>query len=332
MAGDADVLLLLRRLKAMAAAGVPLADGVRDLAGGASSERLGRMAERISSRLDEGERIEDALESVVGPDRAVDLRIASRMCGDISDCIGLLAGLIELDTKFRAELRSVSFYPLFILFCLTASLVTIASYARLGWLPLFELFDVDLEAGTRFLLGLGGRPVVAFGVWAVILTACFVASRRGAGRGPWSLLRRLVPGLRRMTVLEARARLCRALRLMISAGVPLSEGADLLRRLCPEAVDQKAVAGFKEGESFWKALRGSEAVDEPLRDLLAAGEKAGALPAVLAQVEKLSLDELSSGRTRFVYAAGFVFIGAVGTIVGVSYYLLMSPYFRLFAR
>jgi type IV pilus assembly protein PilC len=332
MASDADILLLLRRLKAVADAGVPLADGVRRLAGDASRRGLKKLAERVSAGLDEGKSIQSVLEPLVGAERAAELRIASGMCGDISDCIGLLAGLIELDMELRAELRRLSVYPLLVLFCLTVSITVIALYAEPGWLPIFELFGVDLGAGAKFVLGLGRRPAAIAGIWAVFLALYLGAAPFGTARRLWTRLRRLVPGMRNMCVLEDRARLCRALRLLIAADVPLSDGADLLSRLCPDAVDRQTLLRFEEGESFWNSLRESAVVDRPLRDLLVAGEKAGALRAVLGEVEKLSLEEMSDGGRRFVHAAGFALIGAVGTIVGVTYYLLLSPYFRLFAR
>lgn len=95
---------------------------------------------------------------------------------------------------------------------------------------------------------------------------------------------------------------CRQLHVLISTGTPLTEALACLERQCSEAAWRQVVADLRlrieEGASLHQAMAASpEYFDVITRSLVAAGETAGKLPAMLDRAATLSRKELAVRRS-----------------------------------
>jgi len=151
-----EVLNFTIHLATLVGAGLPLLDGLRDLAQDAENERIQRIIDDIRFRVEGGSSLKEALSfhprsfsklytAIVG---------AGESTGKLYASLNDLASLLEWQMDLRTKIKETATYPI-ILFCVMVAVVTLLVVKVIPTFePIFATAGVVLPLPTRIVLAL----------------------------------------------------------------------------------------------------------------------------------------------------------------------------------
>ncbi|MEQ8177497.1 MAG: type II secretion system inner membrane protein GspF [Amphiplicatus sp.] len=334
-----ELVVITRQLSALIAATTPLEEALNAIAlqseaGGARTRLLG-----VRERVMEGWRFADALgedpKSFPPIYRAV--IAAGETSGDLAGVLDRLATMLEKNRSMRNKALAALIYPL-VLFVVAGGVVTLLMTQVVPKIvEQFNTFGGDLPAVTQFVVGLS-HFISAYGLYclaAIILLAA--GFWRGMKYPPFKravdarLLK--VPVIGPLLRSLDGARFARTLSTLFAGGAPLLESLGGAQRTVSndfirERLDG-AIAQVREGASLAGALKRANALPPMMVHMVAAGERAGTVPALLdkaaVQLEE-EFDAASTVALRLLEPAIIVAMGGAIMLIVAS---IMLPILRL---
>ena len=326
----------------LVAAGLPLAAGLRTLSEEVPSKRLRKIFDRLSTKLDQGESLEDVLNSESGnlPEWLAAVFAAGIRSGRLPECIQHFIEFSRLRAGIRIQLLISMVYPVILL----VTGVTVSAFLCQLVIPdfrsIFEGFAVDLPGITIMVLELSSLvetailywPLTLLFVWASILAVWFLSKSVFGSAG----VRRLVyqiPLLGQVFKQSALAEFAQLLALMIEARIPLPEALRLVGGAVrdPNLSEGASVAAkmIEAGDSFGD-LRGvvCEIPDELLRIPGWGSNDSSLVESLRVSSEVFSSQSEISGRSL----AGMVTPATVlvaGGMIGLTVIGLFLPLIKL---
>lgn len=235
------------------------------------------------------------------------------------------------------SLRAVS-YPLVIL----CTAVAVVAFMLAVIVPMFEQVYArmggQLPALTRWIIGLSKSFPAYAAVTALIGVSAYVALYLNRNRKEvraWTaglLLRLPVAGA--IVRKDQQARFCKLLYLLISSGVPLLVGVEMLAGVIGFYPYRQSFGvicrGLEQGDSFSAGVAKFPALyDRKLTALIRVGEETNRLPEMLRRQGEVLTEELEFRIKRMGALLEPALILLVGLLVAVILISMYMPMFRL---
>ncbi len=321
----AELAVAMTQLSTLLSAGLPLAEALRTLAGMVKDRRQAALVRALVDRIADGGTLAAALAEHPRsfPAFAVASVDAGERSGGLPEVLSRLARHLDRTAALRRELVAALFYPALI--GLVAAVVVLVLFTMV--VPqLAEVFadrQADLPALTRTVLALSivltdhGAIILAGAIAAGAALAAGARTRIGG-----LVLDRLILALPAVGGVYRRFQLAGVLRtiaIVMGCGQPVLPAIRLalpvvrspaLRRACAGAID-----AVSRGDSLRTALEGTAVFPPVVLGLVATGEAAGALPALLDRAASLEETDLQARLTALVKLVEPMLILIVGAIV-----------------
>jgi type II secretory pathway component PulF len=221
----------------LVSAGLPLAAGLQTLSEEVPSKRLRKVFDRLSTKLDLGESLEDALNSESGdlPDWLAAVFAAGTKSGRLPECIEHFIEFSRLRAGIRVKLIISTIYPAILLFVGLAVSGFLCHMVIPDFRKIFDGFGTELPKLTEAVLAISSVGEAVIQNWPISLVVLIVAVP-----GLWFTakaifgaagVRRIVyciPLLGRVFKQSALAEFSQLLALMIEAKMPLPEALKLV--------------------------------------------------------------------------------------------------------
>ncbi len=329
-----DLAALNREMAAFVAGGLPLEEGLRQVArdyGGG----VGPLAERLAAETGAGKSLDDAI-AAQGDALPPVYRAVVRAGLKSGRLAAALQGFAETAARVAALRRSIgqaAVYPLLVMIVawimlLVSICVVIPAY---DWLGLSDRFWIS---SWRMSPATARRLSVALPL-ALVSLAWFWwrRSSRWSARADRIAWQRWIPGARRATELSGQANFAELLQLLIACRVPLTEALPLAGDACGVAAIRQPAAALSAAIASGHALTAQRDVIRQLPPLIriaflstAPDAEQRLLPA-LRYAAAAYRERAISWVNDFSLWAPIVTILAVGVgIVGVYALLLWQPY------
>lgn len=297
-----DLVALNDEIVALVRAGLPLEPGLtgarRDLRG-----RLGRVVDRLSTRLGSGESLPEALEAERDAIPPVYRAVveAGLLSGRPASALEGLADYVRRYLETRRVLGLALMYPLVVLLLAYALFVGFVTFVAPRFVEAFESLRVPGRGGVALLARLGElapywAPILP-AIVAILIVGWWSSGRSGAfAVGLGSVPMRLVPWFGGMLAEARTANFADLLAILLEGGVALPAALELAADATGDAAtkrDARTLAdAIRRGESPAEALEGARAgaggskgalrsFPPLLRWLLAIGERRGAVAPAL---------------------------------------------------
>ncbi|MDB5341731.1 MAG: type secretory pathway, component PulF [Schlesneria sp.] len=268
-----DLIAINREIAALVRAGVPLELGLRTFAGGLPS-RLGRLADRIANRLNQGESATRAFQLEGLPVSPVYSAVidAGLQSGRVPEVLEAVAKSAEVLQETRRQLQLALVYPIVVCLLGYALFVFFITALVPNYIRTAEDFGFSDDVMFRTLRQIHDTksvwiwvvPLVAFGI---MLVSRFWLRQRG-------LFRSFTMGQ-----ILARAQFADLLQIQIAQGLPIgpsfrraadATGDRRLRRLADDVCRD-----LERGIPFEDAVAQSPALPPMMRWMLSTGAKQG---------------------------------------------------------
>jgi MSHA biogenesis protein MshG len=199
---------------------------------------------------------------------------------------------LSMEKRIADKLRAAMRYPATVVVAIAIAVVVITLFVLPKFEPIFSSLGGNLPWATRVLLGTSGFVSQHWYVVAAIVATLVVGARlylrNPDGRYRWDRFRLRVPVLGSIALKASLAKICRSLALTFDAGVPVSQGLNLIARAAGNEYMAEGVLqlrnGVERGESLARTAQTSGLFTPLALQMLLIGEETGALGEMLVEV------------------------------------------------
>jgi type IV pilus assembly protein PilC len=331
-----ELVVFTRQFATMIDAGLPLVQCLDILSSRGENKALNAILKDVKDHVEQGGTFSDGLarHPKLFDELFVNLIRAGEMGGILDTILTRLAGYIEKRVKLARQVRGAMVYPTAIF--LVAMIVVVV---MLAWvIPSFKgmfaefggedslpaLTQIVISASEGFLSNvhwiLLGAGAFAFGIAWVY--------RQPAGKHFFHrtllVLPILGPVMRKISV----ARFTRTLGTLLSAGVPILDALDVVKKSAGNVVVEGAIQQtsnkIREGRTMAEPLMETNVFPPMVVQMIGVGEQTGALDTMLNKIADFYEDEVDvavAALTSLLEPLMMVFIGGIVGVILIAMYL-----------
>lgn len=330
-----DIIIFTRQFATMIDAGLPLVQCLDLLAIESDNRTFKKVLYEVKETVESGSTFADALDRhpKVFDNLYVQMVKAGEIGGILDTILNRLALQMEKSARIKKQIKSAMLYPSIIM---TVAVVVVAvllifvipifakMFGDMGEnLPGFTLFVMDI---STFLVK-GGMIYILIGVG--ILYAIFKAiNKTEKGELFFHSVYLKIPVVGNVIQKSAVAQFARTLSTLISSGVPIMDGLEIVARVAGNRVIENDVMRVRrniaEGKTLAEPLRESVVFPHMVVQMIAVGEQTGSLDTMLGKIADFyeeEVDDAVAALTSMMEPLLMVFIGITVGGVAIAMYL-----------
>ena len=328
-------VLLCRRLAVMLSAGVTIGEALRVLSEQETKGAGERILKGLYRAVSDGERLSEAMgrwPQVFTP-RITALVDAGERSGSLDILLERLADSLESEYAAREKLLTLMMYP-----CVLAAAVAMAAgflmmFVFPVFVSMFQTLSIELPLPTRLLLETYDF-LSMYGLWlllaVVVLVVCAIRMYRKEAfrvRVDRGLIHCLVLG--NLILSAERTSLADTFSVLLSSGLVIDQALAIVQGVTENAFLRqglrRAHSEVQKGYPLSQALRQSEIFSPMHLELLATGEAAGELEAMLAKIASYCRLDMDTRAERIRVLLPPVALLILGSVVGFIIFSTVLP-------
>ncbi|EAR21820.1 type II secretion system F family protein [Nitrococcus mobilis] len=335
-----DIAVLTRQLSTMLNSGVPLVQAFDIIGRGHENPSMQKLVLSIKEDVEAGIGLSDALRKhpLYFDELVCNLVAAGEQAGVLDTLLDKIATYKEKTESIKKKIKKALFYPtavLVVAFIVTAILLI---FVVPQFEELFRGFGADLPAFTVLVIQLSD----AFQqYWWLILaglgaaTTAFAQAHKRSLRVAYAVDRvsLRIPIIGAILRKAALARFARTLSTMFAAGVPLVDALESVAGATGNRVYGQAVRAMREevtaGQPLQWAASRTELFPHMMVQMIAIGEEAGSLDAMLAKVADFYEEEVDNAIDSLSSLLEPLIMAILGILVGGLVIAMYLPIFKL---
>lgn len=323
-------------------AGVTIVDSVHILAEQTESKSLARALSDIEQSLRGGNPLSTAAarHPRLFPSLFVNMVRAGEASGTLDETLDRLADHFEKMHRTRQKIVSALAYPIAIAIIATAVVIFLLVAVVPAFVEMFADFHAELPAITKFVLKTS--DVMQHYWWAMVLLimgvyVLFIALRqRKEVKYYFDYAAMRLPIFGKLVQKAALARMTRTLSSLVSSSVPILEALAIVGRVVENeviaSVLDEARTALERGQSLAEPLRRHWAFPPLVAQMIAIGERTGALDAMLGKVADFYEAEVDAGTDRLKSLIEPIMIVLLAGVVGTIVTSIIIPMYDIFGR
>lgn len=337
--GASELVNLTRQLAVLVGAATPLEEALNAVALQTEKPGSRKRLLAVRERVLEGWRLADALgeDRKSFPDVYRAVVAAGETSGDLKGVLDRLATMLEKNRSMMNKAIASLIYPAAL--AVIAGLVIVALMTQVvpKIVEQFQTFDAELPLVTKFVIGVSGF-ISAFGLYVLLGAVLGGAAFWQGMRTPkfklafdrWILT---VPLLGKLLRGLDGARFARTLATLFSGGAPLLDSLKGAQRTIGNSHMRErldgAITQVREGVSLAGALKRADVLPPMMTHMIAAGERAGAVPVMLDKAATQLEEEFDTASTVALRLLEPAIIVAMGGAVMLIVVAILLPILRL---
>jgi type IV pilus assembly protein PilC len=264
--------------------------------------------------------------------------VAAGEVGGILDTIlDRVSAYMEKAMKLKRQVKGAMTYPVIVLVIAVLVIVVILVFVIPVFEQMFADFGGTLPVPTQIVVAISNfmkgnilYMIIGLGLFGYAFKR-FYGTERGRALADDIVLKlpAFGPLLRKVAV----AKFTRTMSTMISSGVPILEGLDIVAKTSGNKTIEKAIykvrSGITQGRTMADPLGESGVFPSMVVQMVAVGEQTGALDAMLEKIADFYDDEVDAaveGLTAMIEPFMMVFLG---TTIGGLVIAMYLPIFKM---
>jgi len=338
--GDKDITLFTRQLATMMKSGVPLLQAFDIVGKGHSNPAVGKLLMDIKLDVETGSSLANAFRKypLYFDSLFCNLVAAGEAAGILDSLLDRLATYKEKIQAIKGKIKSALFYPISIIVVAFVITAVIMIFVIPAFKELFQGFGADLPGPTLMVMAISDFFVdywwAIFGGIGAGFYGFFYAWKRSIAMQ--RVMDKLVLKLpifgdviRKATV----ARWSRTLSTMFAAGVPLVEALDSVAGAAGNYVYYEATKRIQNevstGSSLVAAMTETQVFSSMVLQMVAIGEEAGSLDAMLSKVADFFEAEVDNAVEALSSLMEPMIMVVLGTLIGGMVVAMYLPIFKM---
>ncbi len=334
---EKDLVIFVRQFSTMIDAGLPLVQALEILQEQQSNPTFKRIIGQIKRDVEEGSTLSDAIKRHPNTFDGlfVNLVAAGEVGGILDVILNRLASYIEKLAQLKKKVKGAMTYPGIVISIAVIVVAVILIYVIPVFAGLFRDAGAKLPSLTVMVMSASDFAQSYFHWILLGLVGAFVGFKkfrktaRGRDITDRLLLRSPVFGMLVRKV--AVARFTRTLGTMLSSGVPILEGLDIVAATSGNTVIESAIRkarnAIAEGRPVAEPLYETNVFPVMVTQMIAVGEATGALDTMLSKIADFYDEEVNVAVESLTSLLEPMLIVFLGVTVG---FLLIAMYLPIF--
>jgi type IV pilus assembly protein PilC len=330
---DKDIIVFTRQFATLIDAGLPLVQGLEILSSQEENKLFKKILIQIKNDVEGGSTLADALKKhpKVFDNLYVNLVAAGEAGGVLDSILARLAAYFEKASKLRSKVKGALTYPVAVLVIAFAVIIVMLVFVIPVFQKMFADFGGTLPALTQGVVNLSAfmRKYVIYilGAIGVVIFAFKTYHKTETGKITIDRIALKLPVFGDLLRKTAVANFTRTLGTMITSGVPILDGLDIVARTMKNKIIQKAIfdtrKSISEGKSISEPLGKSGVFPPMVVQMVSVGESTGALDSMLTKIADFYDEEVDAAVeaiTKLIEPFMMIFLGgSVGTMLAAMY-------------
>ncbi len=334
--GATDLALMTRQLHTLLRAGVPVIAALQALARSTTHRGLKRLLADVGAGLNEGLELSQAMarrRDVFDGFYLAMVRVGES-AGRLPEVFMALYRHLESQRLMREQVASALRYPKFVVAAMAIAIAVINIFVIPSFAQVFANAGTELPLMTRVLLATSTFFVEHWIAMAAVAALAWAAwrlwLRTEAGQVWWHRWQLRLPLAGPILRITALARICQALQMTLSAGVPIVHGLTLASDVAENRHLARRMArvreGVERGESLLVAAGQARIFTPIVLQMIAVGEETGRVDELLgevAQAYRIDVDAELKALSQRIEPILIVVLGAMVLVLALGVFMPM---------
>ncbi len=335
-----DMVIFTRQFATMIDAGLPLVQCLDILGSQQENKTFKPIILQIKSDVEQGSTFADALRKHPKPFDAlyVNLVQAGEIGGILDTILNRLAVYLEKADALARKVKGAMVYPVTVLVVAIGVIVMMLIKIIPTFEKMFSDFGGTLPGPTQVVVNISHFMQDWIGVFlgciTAVLVAFFQARKRSMNfRRKTDAIALKMPVFGPLLRKVAVARFTRTLGTMLSSGVPILDGLDIVAKTAGNVVVEEALydvkAAISEGRTIAEPLAESGVFPGMVVQMIAVGEETGAMETMLSKIADFYDDEVDAAVDALTAMLEPAMMVGLGGTVGGMLIAMYLPIFKI---
>jgi type IV pilus assembly protein PilC len=334
-----DLVIFTRQFATMIDAGLPLVQCLDILGKQQDNKTFKTILIQVKEDVESGSTFADALKKhpKAFDELYVNLVAAGEIGGILDTILNRLAAYIEKALKLKKQVKSAMTYPATIIGIAVVVISVILVFVIPSFEKMFRDFGGELPMPTQVVIAISNFIqsyifLIIGGIFGTIwLLKRIYKTPQGRLRMDQLALRLPIMGVLVRKV--AVAKFTRTLGTMISSGVPILDGLDIVAKTAGNKVVENAIyqvaRSISEGKTIAEPLEKSGVFPPMVCQMIAVGEQSGSIDTMLNKIADFYDDEVDDAVGNLTAMMEPLLMLFLGTTVGGLVIAMYLPIFKL---
>lgn len=334
-----DLVIFTRQFATMIDSGLPLVQCLDILSSQQEKPAFKEILLKVKESVESGSTFADALGKHPKAFDAlyVNLVAAGEIGGILDTILNRLAAYIEKAMKLKKQIKGAMVYPTTIMSIAVIVVGVILVFVIPTFAKMFAEFGGELPAPTKFVIALSNflikYIIVIIALFFIVSAAIkkYYATPAGRKQIDGLALKAPIAGplIRKVSV----AKFTRTLGTMISSGVPIMDGLEIVAKTAGNVIVEEAIYGVRqaisEGKTMAEPLQACGIFPPMVVQMIAVGEATGAMDAMLNKIADFYDDEVDDAVSAMTAMMEPLLMVFLGTTVGGLVVAMYLPIFKM---
>jgi len=337
---EKDISLFTRQLATMMKSGVPLLQAFDIVGKGHSNPSVAKLLFDIKTDVETGSSLQQAFKKypLYFDELYCNLIGAGEAAGILDSLLDRLATYKEKIQAIKSKIKSALFYPVSIIVVAFIITAIIMIFVIPAFKELFSSFGADLPAPTLMVMAISDVFVTYWwlifgGIGGALYSFFYFWKRSKKMQSVMDRIMLKLPIFGELIRKASIARWSRTLATMFAAGVPLVEAFDSVAGAAGNAVYYDATKYIQRevttGNSLTVAMQNTEVFPSMVLQMVAIGEEAGSLDAMLSKVADFYEAEVDDAVEALSSLMEPIIMVVLGTLIGGMVIAMYLPIFKM---
>ncbi|ORJ59129.1 type II secretion system F family protein [Geothermobacter hydrogeniphilus] len=334
-----DLVVFTRQFATMIDAGLPLVQCLDILSRQQDNKTFKKILTEIKESVESGSTFADALAKhpKAFDELYVNLVAAGEVGGILDTILNRLAAYIEKALKLKKQVKSAMTYPATVVGIAVVVIGVILIFVIPQFEKMFHDFGGELPAPTQVVIALSNfiqhYILVIIGGIVLLIFAFKKIYATSKGRSAIDEFSLKLPIFGVLIRKVAVAKFTRTLGTMISSGVPILDGLEIVAKTAGNKTVEKAIyqvrSSISEGKTIAEPLEKSGVFPPMVCQMIAVGEQSGAIDTMLNKIADFYDDEVDDAVSNLTSMMEPLLMLFLGTTVGGLVIAMYLPIFKL---
>ncbi|HFE64555.1 MAG TPA: type II secretion system F family protein [Caldithrix sp.] len=331
-----EIILFTKQLHTLLRSGVPIIVSLNAIKEQNNNPGFKGLIEAIIAEVEQGNSFSDALAQF--PKAFTPMYVSSvkvgEMSGTLEETLQYLYKYLEEEDEIKKNVKKAFRYPIFVVLGIIAAFVVFMVVVIPNFIPIFTSSGMELPLPTRILITLSDVLThygffILVGLTGLIAAAIFY-SRTDSGRYIFHRIVLQMPVFGAIVQKVSLSRFAKIFHTMNRTGVSVTKAFETMQDAIDNAVYQreleKIIHDIQAGEGIANSLRKSPFFSPFIVEMIAIGEKSGALDEMLASVSEyydLEVRETVGNMTALIEPIVTIILAGMVLMLALALFLPM---------
>jgi type IV pilus assembly protein PilC len=334
-----ELVVFTRQFATMIDSGLPLVQCLDILGSQQENKTFKDIILKVKESVESGSTFADALKKhpKTFDDLYTNLVAAGEVGGILDTILNRLAAYMEKAMKLKKQVKGAMIYPTTIMAIAIIVIAVILVFVIPTFAKMFKDFGGDLPAPTKIVIALSNFVVNYIFVIVGAIVILFIGFKKyyatANGKKVIDTYALKAPIFGMLIRKVAVARFTRTLGTMISSGVPIMDGLEIVAKTAGNKVVEEAVykvrQSISEGKTMAEPLAECGVFPPMVVQMISVGEATGAMDTMLNKIADFYDDEVDSAVGALTSMMEPLLMVFLGTTVGGLVIAMYLPIFKI---